>query len=283
MKMLKEFFRVHLPEKPVQVKPGIYHYRREAGGKVTRFHLRVEMDGSGILLANSSVAARLSPTGVLIAKARLDGLPYPLISKNVKESFYGAPESQIESDVRKISQIIGKLANLEDNYPIFNLDDPAVAPGRNLLAPFHAQMRIALTGEINPLLQKLWDSGIMHVTFDDGGVDVSSAVRNVERAEDLGMISGVRAPAGWFLQGDLFQKLALAGVDYVVFPAVSANQEKQDAFFGENSFTYLIQCLEQCKKWEVTPVLEVPILHQNIGELEQIVNEFSGTASMEPK
>jgi radical SAM protein with 4Fe4S-binding SPASM domain len=276
MKTLKDFFRIHLPEKPAQVNPGIYHYRREAGGNVTRFHLRVEQDGSGVLLANSSVAARLSPSGVLIAKSRLEGVPYPQISKNIKENFYGAPESQIESDVRTITRIIGELANLEDNYPIFNLDDPAIAPPRSLMAPFHARIKVAVPEQINPLLEKLWESGIMHVTFNQSGADVSSAISNVERAEDLGMISGVRALAGWFVQQDLFQKLAMAGVDYVVLPVVSAYSQRQDLFFGENNFAHLVQTLEQCKKWEVTPVLEIPIFRENVDELEQIVNEFSG-------
>ncbi|MCI0411254.1 radical SAM protein [bacterium] len=275
MKMLKEFFRIHLPEKPAYTAPGIYHYRREAGGNVTRFHLRVEQDGSGVLLANSSVAARLSSTGVLIAKSRLEGVPYPVISKNIKTTFYGATESQIELDVRKISRLIGELANLDDNYPIFNLDDPAVAPPKNLIAPFHAQMKVASPEQINPLLEKLWKSGIMHVTFNQSSANVSAAVANVERAEDLGMISGVRVHAGLLLQGDLFQKLAMAGVDYIVLPVVSANSEKQDLFFGESNSSHVIQCLEQCKKWEVTPVLEVPIFRQNLDELEQIVDEFS--------
>lgn len=272
---IKDLFRVHLPQKPAHLKPGIYHYRREAGGNVTRFHLRVEQDGSGVLLANSAIAARLSPTGVLIAKSRLEGVPYPQISKNIKESFYGAPETQIESDVRKITRIIGELANLEDNYPIFNLDDPAIEPPRSLMAPFHAQMRVAPSAKINPLLEKLWESGIMHVTFNQGGADVSSAIGNVERAEDLGMISGVRALASWFVQEGLFQKLAMAGVDYVILPVVSAYSQRQDLFFGEKNFAHVIQTLENCKKWEVTPVVEIPIFRENVDELEQIVNEFS--------
>jgi radical SAM protein with 4Fe4S-binding SPASM domain len=276
MKILKEFFRIHIPEKPVQVKPGIYHFRREAGGNVTRFHLRVEQDGSGVLLANASIAARLSPTGVLIAKARLEGMDYPAIASMIKEKFYGASETQIESDVRKISGMIGELANLEDNYPIFNLDDPAIVHPRSLLSPFHAQIPVAPPEQLNPLLQKLWDSGILHVTYSvEEYADPISAQRNVERAEDFGMICGVRAHANWFLQEGLFEKLAFAGIDYIILPVLSANAEKQDSFFGDNSLMHVEECFQQCKKWEVTPVLEIPIFRANLDELEQITNEFS--------
>jgi radical SAM protein with 4Fe4S-binding SPASM domain len=271
MKILKDFFRIHIPEKPVQVKQGMYHFRREAGGNVTRFHLRVEEDGSGVLLANASVAARLSSTGVLIAKARLEGMAYPAITSMIKETFYGATETQIESDVRKISGLIGELANLEDNYPIFNLDDPAILPPSNLLSPFHAQMPVGQPEQLNPLLQKLWESGIMHVTFSvEEDVDELHAQRNVERSEDLGMICGVRAPAAWLLKPGLFEKLALAGIDYIILPVESVNAKP-----AENSMVSIDECLQQCKKWEVTPVLEIAILRNNLTNLEQVTNEFS--------
>lgn len=276
MKMLTEFFRVSLPEAPSKLKPGIYHFRREAGGKVTRFHLRVEEDGSGVLLANASVAARLSPTGVLIARSRLEGIAYPVIAKDIKERFYGATERQIESDVRKITQIIGRMANLEDNYPVFNLDDPSVAPPRTLISPFHAQMAVGSPDQINPLLQKLWDGGIMHVTFNVAASNsAEDCIRNVERAEDLGMISGVRALPAWFLQPEVFRRIALSGVDSILMPVVSAKPEKQDAIFGDGSYDALIQCLTECKQWEVTPVLEVPLFRENVNELESLLNEYS--------
>jgi len=276
MKLLTDFFRVHLPERPAKVKSGVYHFRREAGGKVTRFHLRVEEDGSGMLLANASVAARLSPTGVIIAQSRLEGVAYPVIAQNIKNSFYGATERQIESDVRKITKIIGGMANLEDNYPVFNLDDPSTGPPRSLIAPFHAQMKVASPDQLNPLLEKLWDSGIMHVTFNAGLTAApDDAVRNVERAEDLGMISGIRARPEWFLQPELFRRIALAGVDSITMPAVSATAEKQDAIFGEGNYSALLQCLQECKQWEVTPVLEIPVIQQNINELESSLSEYS--------
>jgi radical SAM protein with 4Fe4S-binding SPASM domain len=276
MSLFKDFFRVKLPDRDYRIKPGIYHFRREAGGKVTRFHLRVEEDGSGILLANAAVAARLSPTGVLIAKLRLEGVAYPMVSQTIKENFYGASERQIESDVRKITQIIGEMANLEDNYPVFNLDDPSIVPPRHLLAPFHAQMSVAPSDKINPLLEKLWNSGIMHVTFvTEANSLPSEAIQNVEWAEDLGMISGVRVPANWFLQNDFFKTLTTAGVDYIILPAISLDAAKQDTFFGEGNFKHLTQTLQECKGWEVTPVVEIPIFKENMHQLETLVNEFS--------
>ena len=53
------------------IEPGLYHFFRESEATYTRFHLRVDLDGSGMLLVNATAGARLSPTGVIIAKGRI--------------------------------------------------------------------------------------------------------------------------------------------------------------------------------------------------------------------
>ena len=240
----KNFFRVQLPEAPSRIRKGIYHYRREAGGNVTRFHLRVEEDGAGLLLANSSVAARLSPSGVLIAKSLLEGSTKAEVAQTVYENFRRVERSQLEKDLVKLTQFIETLANPEDNYPIFNLDDPSLIPAGRLFAPFHAQLDVGPACEVNALLNKLWDCGIVHVTFS-ATRDSSSeqAISNMERAEDIGMISGLRGVASWLQTPDLFRRAALAGVDYVVVPLLSHDAQRHDAFFGAGDFSLGLQCL----------------------------------------
>jgi hypothetical protein len=56
-----------IPAEPM-IPPGLYHAMQEADGIYTRFHLRVELDGTGMLIANATAAARLSPSGVIITK-----------------------------------------------------------------------------------------------------------------------------------------------------------------------------------------------------------------------
>ena len=57
----------------LEIEPGLHHYMREARGTYTRFYLRVEPDGRGLLLANATAAARLNQSGVIIAKGLFDG------------------------------------------------------------------------------------------------------------------------------------------------------------------------------------------------------------------
>lgn len=269
---MEKYFRLKLPEAPGKTKAGIYHFRREEGGNVTRFHLRVDPEGSGMLLANSSVAVRLSPSGVAMAKAILEGMDKNQISLHIQQNFRGATEQAVRDDLEKVQGFISTLSNPEDNYPIFNLDDPALIPS-HLLAPFHAQMPVGSPGTVNPLLTKLWDAGILHVTFAaTASGSKEDAVLNIERAEDIGMITGLRGPASWIHTGDLLQRVAAAGVDYITVPVVSSHASEQDAILGMGDFENLQRFFADCRKLEVCPVAEIPLLASNVQKLPELLS-----------
>jgi len=63
--MEKNWFRRLFSLKPrlrvEAIAPGLYHSMRQADGTYTRFHLRVEPDGSGMLLAFPHVTASIFP------------------------------------------------------------------------------------------------------------------------------------------------------------------------------------------------------------------------------
>ncbi len=268
---IRRFLRVRLPQETPRVQHGIYHYRREQGGSVTRFHLRVEEDGTGLLLANASIAARLSSSGVLIAKALLEGRSRQDVRQAVRESFRNVNDNQLDEDVQKLTGFIETPANPEDNYPIFNLDDPATATPRALFAPFHAQLRVAPPEKTNPLLQKLWNNGILHVTFlATGSSSVRHAVANIERAEDTGMISGLRGTATWLQTPDLLRSAAMAGADYVTVPVGSAEPEIHDGLMGAGDFLAAMKCFEDCQDLEVCSVAEVPLMRENVQALDSL-------------
>ena len=268
---IRRFLRVRLPQETPRVQHGIYHYRREQGGSVTRFHLRVEEDGTGLLLANASIAARLLSSGVLIAKALLEGRSRQDVRQAVRESFRNVNDNQLDEDVQKLTGFIETPANPEDNYPIFNLDDPATATPRALFAPFHAQLRVAPPEKTNPLLQKLWNNGILHVTFlATGSSSVRDAVANIERAEDTGMISGLRGTATWLQTPDLLRSAAMAGADYVTVPVGSAEPEIHDGLMGAGDFLAAMKCFEDCQDLEVCSVAEVPLMRENVQDLDSL-------------
>ena len=122
------------------------------------------------------------------------------------------------------------------------------------------------------LLEKLWNSGFLQVTFSASRNDsAKDTVLCVERAEDTGMICGVRACGTWLQTPNLLQDLATAGVDSIVAPVASSSPEKHDALFGIGDFEKVRQSFAECKKWEVCPVAEVPLFQGSWKELKEIL------------
>ncbi len=81
------------------VSPGLYHYLLEGDGNHTRYHLRVEPDGRGILIANATAAARFAPTGVIMAKGFLDGDEDGVITQRLLGQFRDASKNVVQDDL----------------------------------------------------------------------------------------------------------------------------------------------------------------------------------------
>ena len=256
-------------------RSGVYSFRREKNGAITRFHLRIEKNGYGMLLANSSVACRLSPSGTAIARMLLEGKNQQEIETEIRKDFRGIRNEQLTHDLEQLSHFIETLSTPDDTYPIFNLHDPAMEPPRSLIAPFHAQMLVGSAEKVNPVLQKLWDAGIPHVTFQvTDSTSIEESVQNVQRAEDIGMICGIRASGNWLQQSEVMKRLALAGIDYIVAPVTSLNQQSHDKIFGERDYQHAFQSFKDCIQWEICPVAEIALSNENKKELPELLKTF---------
>jgi radical SAM protein with 4Fe4S-binding SPASM domain len=265
---------------PAAPAPGLYHYMRESvaarqsdgarqsegarhsDGAFTRFHLRVEPDGRGMLLANATAAARLTPPGVVIAKGILDDLSEEQIKQQLKRRFRGATAAEMDADLERIAALIANLVAPGDNYPIINLEDAAVSPYEaRLVAPLQADLPLAGPEKLVPLLDALWNAAIPHVTIlAPTEPDHDSLVRAVERAEDLGLLAGVRARATDLAQRDLIGRLAMAGADHIDAYYASNDAELHDGYFGNGDHSKLKPVFESIHENEVSPVAEVPLV-----------------------
>ncbi len=251
------------------ITPGLYHYMRASDGLYTRFHLRVEPDGHGLLLANAAAAARLSPTGVLMAKGLLEEQEEKEIVTAVQSRFKGAAADVVQADLRRVAGIIHTLLAPEDNYPIFNLDElnPTVFESQ-LFAPVEVSIPLAAPDQLVPLLDRLWQIGIPHVTFlTPENPDLAYLVQAVERAEDLGMIAGVRSRVTDLAQGKLLRDVAQAGVDHITVIVASMNEEIHDTLLGRGDHSYVLPMLADIQANEVYPMVEIPLVESTLPDL----------------
>jgi radical SAM protein with 4Fe4S-binding SPASM domain len=276
LESIKRFLIPKQQEARQPIPEGLYHYSREANGTYTRFHLRVDPDGHGMLLANATIAARLSPSGVLIAKELLEGTPEKAIYDRLQRTFRGASRERMERDLERVAALIANLASPGDNYPIINLEDAAISPYEaRLIAPLQADVPLAEPEKILPIVDRLWEAAIPHVTFlVPDNADMLHLVRAVERAEDLGMIAGIRARALYLQRSGSLADLANAGLDHVTIPYASAAPAIHDDLLGAGDHESTVAVFEELIALEVAPVAEIPLIDQTLGGLIDTLNSL---------
>jgi len=274
---MKDWLRRLLTFRPAEraapIAPGLYHAMHETDQAFARFHLRVENDGSGMLIANAMATARLSPTGVVITKGLLEGKSETEISTRLKRTFSGARDDMIRADIAQVNKIIEQVKAPGDSYPVFNLEDAATSPySTQLIAPFQASVPLAPPDVIVPILDRLWEVGIPHVVvlFPDDG-EPAHLIRAVERAEDLGMIAGVRSRAGNLDDAGFLADLRQAGVDYVTFPYASPDAAIHDAVCGAGDLAAAERLLAWLEEHQISAVAEIPLIQATLDALEETV------------
>jgi radical SAM protein with 4Fe4S-binding SPASM domain len=240
------------------IEPGLYHYQRLQGDWPTRFHLRVDPDGGGLLLANAAEAAYLSPVGVEMAHEVLEERSDAQIVAEIERKYHSAEPGQIATDLARIRAVINDLSRPGDNYPITNLGEAGEA-GRVLAAPYRADVVQGEPLVMREILRKLWDYGIPHVSFlAQPQAPASDLPLLVEAAGDLGMVAGVRAVASW-LPPEVIQEAALAGLDHLDLLYVSAEAAVHDALTAAGDWETALAAFAQCLALELAPVAEVPL------------------------
>jgi radical SAM protein with 4Fe4S-binding SPASM domain len=269
--LLERFVYIKPAAAPPSIETGLYHYMREHDGAYTRFHLRVEPDGAGMLIANATAAAQLTASGVVIAKGLLDEHDQADIIGELERRFRGASRDQFRTDLSKVQNLIRELVEPGGAYPIFNLEDAALAPaGAVLIAPLEADIPLAGPDQLGPILDRLWRVGIPHVTIlVPEQPDPVQLVRAVERAEDLGLICGISGRGSDLLPGSLLDDLALAGLDHATVFFASAEAAVHDALFGEGDHAAAKTVFARTQQLEVADVGHVPLVSASLAGLDE--------------
>ncbi len=272
MDWVKNLFTIKRPGGATPVAPGLYHAMKEANGMYTRFHLRVERDGCGMLIANARAAAQLTPSGVIIAKGLLDGKDQGAIVKSLKAAFRGTEDNALSDDIAQVHALITQIVTPGDTYPVYNMEDAAISTGAALIAPLQASLTLAAPEVLVPIIDRLWAVGIPHMTLlAPPNPNPAHLIRAVERAEDLGMIAGVRGRASDLRSGSLLDDLRAAGLDHVTFPFAGMDPDVHDALYGAGDHTAASEVLGWLEAQQICAVAEIPLVQATLTPLEATV------------
>jgi radical SAM protein with 4Fe4S-binding SPASM domain len=224
---------------PVQVVPGpgLYKYDHQKGSERARLHLRIDPDGSGILLVNANRVMHLNPTAVLMVYLLLEDTPY-LQAISLTRQVYRVSKSQAGQDYIQIRNQLGELIRPEGACAVCDLDLEVRPPfSARPSAPY--RMDLAITYRCNNdcphcynarersfpelptdtwkrILDRTWQVGIPHVVFTGGEPSLRDDLPElVAHAQSNGQVTGMNTNARRLSDPLYVRKLVDAGLDHV--------------------------------------------------------------------
>ncbi|MBN2548126.1 MAG: PqqD family peptide modification chaperone [Anaerolineales bacterium] len=222
---------------PALAAAGLYHYIRENPGERSRIHLRVDPDGSGILLVNASRVMHLNPTAAFMARMALEELPED-DAVHLLMDRYQVDKPQAQRDYHTLVEQLNELIRPDGACPVHDLDLEVTAPfSARPSAPY--RMDLALTYRCNNdcahcynarprdyaeidtkhwfrILDRLWELSIPHVVFTGGEPTLRHDLPElIAYAERNGQVTGLNTNARRLSDRSYLQRLVDAGLDHV--------------------------------------------------------------------
>jgi len=217
--------------------PGLHKYDYQEGGERARVHLRIDPDGSGILLVNASRVVHLNPTAALMTYLSLE-------KKSLNEAIrqtrrvYRVSKYQAGLDYLQIHEKLTELIRPDGPCPVCDLDLEVCPPfSAQPSAPY--RMDLAITYRCNNdcshcynarprnfpeiptdiwkrIIDRVWEAGIPHVVFTGGEPTLRADLPElVAYAQSKGQVSGLNTNARRLSDPLFVQKLVDAGLDHV--------------------------------------------------------------------
>jgi hypothetical protein len=235
MKRFLDFFtRVqHIPV-------GVYH--KQSGPLIEppyRIHLRLQPDGSGVLIVNAATVLHLNPAAAEYAYHFIKGTDEVLAARDVAGRYRVKPSIALK-DYRDFASRIETLVTTPDLDPVSYLDFERVVPhSTQLTAPLRLDCALTYrlpagtkadyaptrrvdrelnTDEWGTILDRAWEVGIPHVTFTGGEATLRDDLPTlVARAEKNGQVCGLLTDGLRLADPRYLEQLLQTGLDHILF------------------------------------------------------------------
>ncbi len=229
-------------ERFTNVRPlpaGTLHYQSPPDGPAYRLHLRMQKDGSGLLIVNAATVLHLNPTAAEYAYHILKGT-LPEEVARLFSSRYRVARDVAQRDFTELRERIEILIHTPDLDPVSFLDFERVTPNSQALsaplrldcaltyrlpadtraeyAPTKRVDRELTTEEWQAVLDKAWAVGIPHVTFTGGEPTLRDDLPAlIAHAEKNGQVCGLLTNGLKLADKAYLDSLLQAGLDHLLF------------------------------------------------------------------
>ena len=250
-------------------QPGLYHYARQRPDGRSRVHLRVEEDGSGLMLVDATVAVRMNASAMAIARAILDGKSLEATRRELRRSFRSVPAAQVAEDYARIERLLEAASEPGGACPWQEFASSEDEPFSTAVsAPYRADLALTYRcqndcphcyverprdlpslsrDEWRTVLQRLWDAGVPHICFTGGEATLCEfLIELVETAEDLGQVTGLLTNGRRLADRGYVRALMGAGLDHVQITVESHLEEVHDRMVGAPGYSETLAGLRNC-------------------------------------
>ena len=225
---------------PVKVLPeGVYHMQSPLEDeKPFRLHLRLQKDGSGILILNASTVLHLNPSAAEYAFHLIKGSE-PLDAARSISARYRIGKTQALQDYNDFVKKIHALIHDTDLDPVSVLGFEQVQPNSAKLsaplrldcaltyrlpegsdpidAPTRRVVRELTTAEWQVVMDKAWVAGIPHIVFTGGEATLRDDLPAlIAHAEKVGQVTGLLTDGIKLADSVYLESLLQTGLDHLM-------------------------------------------------------------------
>lgn len=219
---------------------GMYHYQAPPDSETPyRLHLRLEPDGSGMLIINASTILHLNQTASEYAYHLIKQTPEELLSREISRRYRVNPQ-HAQLDFQSFKDRINILAETSDLDPETYLDfERAVPHTQKISAPYRLDCALTyrlssdvdeinapvkrvdrelITGEWFNVFDKAWGYGIPHIVLTGGEPtlrdDLPALIAHIEAN---GQVVGLLSDGLKLGDQEYLQTLLQTGLDHLMF------------------------------------------------------------------
>ena len=245
MKLIDRFVGRFSKIEPLPV--GTHHLQATQDEKPYRIHLRLQKDGSGILILNASTVLQLNPTAAEYAFHFIKGTAPEEAAKQISARYRVNKKMALE-DYKNFMDQIRSMISTPDLDPVSFLDFDLAAPHSAVLtaplrldcaltyrlpsntqaeyAPTKRVDRELTTDEWKTILDKAWAAGIPHITFTGGEATLRSDLPElIAHAEGIGQVCGLFTDGLKLADKKYLDLLLQTGLDHILFILQPDNKE----------------------------------------------------------
>lgn len=239
-------------EKIKPIEPGLYQFQSHSEEmQNNRLHLRVDKNGTGILIINAKTVLHLNQSAAEIAYYYINNLAENDAIKKITRR-YAVPFEQAKQDYSSFLEKISAFISTPDLDPVtfFNFDrqppysGAIMAPYRLdcaityhlpqvsdlTLAPQNRVVKELSAQEWKNILEKAWIAGIPHVFFTGGEPTLREDLSQIiSYAQQLGQVTGLATDGTHIADKKYLLTMLDSGLDHIIILLDSDNPTSWEA------------------------------------------------------